>query len=158
MGEGRIIVGTLKGEVIALEPSGKPLWTAQVAGEVLAPATLTTNSVLVRTADGRIFSFGIADGKRKWVYQRATPPLLLRGDAGVVATANNVLTCEINGTAVTHPTWVQAFTSSAVGDVSEVIPTAANAVNAGDKIEFISSGAGDTNTVPTSFYADILVG
>jgi len=78
--------------------------------------------------------------------------------SGVVATANNVLTCEINTAAVTHPTWVQAFTSSAVGDVSEVIPTAANAVNAGDKIEFISSGAGDTNVVPTMFYADILVG
>jgi len=76
---------------------------------------------------------------------------------GVVATANNVLTCEINGTAVTHPTWVQAFSGSAVGDVSEVVPTAANRVVAGDKIEFISSGAGDTNTVPTTFYADILV-
>jgi hypothetical protein len=76
---------------------------------------------------------------------------------GVVATANNVLTCEINTVAVTHPTWVQAFTSSAVGDVSEVVPTAGNNVNAGDKIEFITSGAGDTNTVPTTFYADILV-
>lgn len=77
--------------------------------------------------------------------------------SGVVATADNVLTCEINTVAVTHPAWVQAFTSSAVGDVSEVVPTAANRVNAGDKIEFISSGAGDTNTVPTMFYADILV-
>jgi len=77
--------------------------------------------------------------------------------SGVVATANNVLTCEINGTAVTHPTWTQAFSGSAVGDVSEVVPTAANRVVAGDKIEFISSGAGDTNVVPTMFYADILV-
>ncbi len=76
---------------------------------------------------------------------------------GVVATANNVLTSKIAGTAITHPTWVQAFASSAVGDVSEVVPTAANRGVAGDKIEFISSGAGDTNTVPTMFYADILV-
>ena len=95
-----------------------------------------------------------------WAVAPSRGKIVLLGSiiGGVVATANNVLTCEINGTAVTHPTWVQAFTSSAVGDVSEVIPTAANAVNAGDKIEFISSGAGDTNTVPTSFYADILVG
>lgn len=86
-----IVVGTLKGEVIALDPAGKVLWTAQVGGEVLAPATLTASSALVRTSDGRIFAFGIADGKRRWVYQRATPPLLLRGESGVVATANNVV-------------------------------------------------------------------
>jgi outer membrane protein assembly factor BamB len=86
-----IVVGTLKGEVIALDPSGKVLWTAQVAGEVLAPATLTTTSALVRTSDGRIFNLGIADGKHRWVYQRASPPLLLRGEAGVVATATNVV-------------------------------------------------------------------
>jgi hypothetical protein len=94
-----------------------------------------------------------------WAVAPTRGKIVLLGSiiGGVVATANNVLTCEINGTAVTHPTWVQAFTSSAVGDVSEVVPTAANAVVAGDKIEFISSGAGDTNTVPTTFYADILV-
>lgn len=86
-----IVVGTLKGDVIAMDPSGKILWTAQVAGEVLAPATVTTSSALVRTADGRIFAFGLADGKRRWVYQRATPPLLLRGEAGVVATSTNVV-------------------------------------------------------------------
>ena len=86
-----IVVGTLKGEVIALDPAGKVLWTAQVAGEVLAPATLTAATALVRTADGRIFAFGLADGKRRWVYQRATPPLLLRGEAGVVATSSNVV-------------------------------------------------------------------
>lgn len=88
---GTIVVGTLKGDVIALDPAGKVLWTAQVAGEVLAPATLTPSSALVRTSDGRIFAFGLADGKRRWVYQRATPPLLLRGESGVVATATNVV-------------------------------------------------------------------
>ncbi len=88
---GTIVVGTLKGEVIALDPAGKVLWTAQVGGEVLAPATLTPSSAFVRTSDGRIFAFGIADGKRRWVYQRATPPLLLRGEAGVVVTATNVV-------------------------------------------------------------------
>jgi len=86
-----IIVGTIKGEVIALDPAGKILWTAQVAGELLAPATVTTSSALVRTSDGRIFAFGLADGKRRWVYQRATPALLLRGEASVVATATNVV-------------------------------------------------------------------
>lgn len=76
---------------------------------------------------------------------------------GVVGTANNVLTAKIAGTAITIPTWVQATASSAAGDVSEVVPTGANLVNAGQNIEFISDGAG-SNTVPTTFYADILVG
>ncbi len=76
---------------------------------------------------------------------------------GVVATANNVLTCEINGVAVTHPSWVQAFSGAAAGDVSEVVPTAANRGVAGDKLEFITTGAGDTNVTPTTFYADILI-
>jgi outer membrane protein assembly factor BamB len=86
-----LVVGTLKGEVIALDPAGKVLWTAQVAGEVLAPATLVASTALVRTSDGRIFAFGLADGKRRWVYQRATPALLLRSEAGVVATSTNVV-------------------------------------------------------------------
>ncbi len=75
---------------------------------------------------------------------------------GVVGTANNVLTAKIAGTSITIPTWVQATASSAAGDVSEVTPSAANLVNAGQNIEFISDGAG-SNTVPTTFYADILV-
>jgi len=78
--------------------------------------------------------------------------------SGVVATADNVLTAKIATVAITHPTWTQAFTTSAAGDVSEVVPTAANFVNAGQNIEFISSGAGDTNVVATTFYADILQG
>lgn len=76
---------------------------------------------------------------------------------GAVGTANNVLTAKIATAAVTIPTWVQATASSAAGDISEVVPTAANAINAGQNIEFISDGAG-SNTVPTTFYADILMG
>lgn len=73
-----------------------------------------------------------------------------------VGTANNVLTSAINGTAITHATWTQLTSGSAAGDVSEVEPTAANLVAAGDTIKFTSDGAG-SNTTPTTFYADILV-
>jgi outer membrane protein assembly factor BamB len=59
---------------------------AQVGGEVLAPAVPAGKNIIVRTADGRIFALAAADGKRQWVYQRTTPALLLRAEAGVHVT------------------------------------------------------------------------
>jgi outer membrane protein assembly factor BamB len=91
-GEGdTLIVGTIKGQVVALDTAGKEKWVAQVGGEVLAPAVLAGKNVIVRTADGRIFSLALADGKRQWVYQRATPSLLLRAEAGLHVTPTNVV-------------------------------------------------------------------
>jgi outer membrane protein assembly factor BamB len=95
--EGRIIAGTLKGEVLAFDTSGKPLWTAPLPGEVIAPAAVSRNTVVVRTADGRIFAFAAADGKRRWVYQRPTPSLLLRSPAGVLAVGGDVVAGYPNG-------------------------------------------------------------
>ena len=39
----------------------------------------------MRTADGRIFALNRIDGKRQWVFQRATPSLTLRTNASVVS-------------------------------------------------------------------------
>ena len=95
--ENRIIVGTIKGEVIALDANGATAWTTSVAGEVIAPASVSRNIVVVRTADGRIFGLAAADGKRQWVYQRASPPLLLRSEAGVLTAARDVVAGYPNG-------------------------------------------------------------
>jgi outer membrane protein assembly factor BamB len=38
----------------------------------------------VRTGDGRITGLGAQDGKRQWLYERATPALIVRSHAGVV--------------------------------------------------------------------------
>lgn len=82
-GDGLVLVGTPKGEVIAFDREGKPRWTAQVLGEVLAPPSVADGVVVVRTGDGRIFGLDAANGKRKWIYQRATPALTVRTHAGV---------------------------------------------------------------------------
>lgn len=81
-----VVVGTSKGEVLAFAASdGKALWTARVSSEVLAPPTVT-DSVLVRTADNRIYALSLADGSRKWMYERgATPPLALRNHSAPLA-------------------------------------------------------------------------
>jgi outer membrane protein assembly factor BamB len=97
VGDGKIIAGTLKGEVIAVETSGKPLWTTQVAGEVIAPPAISSKIAVVRTADGRIFGLSTEDGKRRWVFQRATPSLLLRSEAGVLAIGRDVVAGYPNG-------------------------------------------------------------
>ncbi|MGE5616543.1 MAG: outer membrane protein assembly factor BamB, partial [Bacillota bacterium] len=95
--DGKAIVGTLKGEVLAIDSAGKQAWSADVQGEVIAPAAVSNRTVVVRTADGRIFGLALADGKRQWVYQRQAPALLLRSPAGVIAAGNDVVAGFPNG-------------------------------------------------------------
>lgn len=97
VGDGRIVVGTLKGEVIALDATGKTQWTTALGGEVIAPAAASKKVVVVRTADGRIFGLNAEDGKRIWVFQRPTPALLLRSEAGVIAVGGDVVAGYPNG-------------------------------------------------------------
>jgi len=82
-GAGLIMVGTTRGEVLAFEPSGKPAWRVQLSGEVLSPPAAAEGVVVVRTGDGRIHGLNAADGKSRWVYQRALPTLSVRSFAGV---------------------------------------------------------------------------
>ena len=59
-------------------------------------------------------------------------------------------TMKINGTAVTGTAATITQSNSAAGDVDTFLPTAANYVNEGDKIEFVSAGESST-TCPTMF-------
>ena len=79
-----VTVGTAKGEVLAFDAKGQPLWQARLTSEILSAPRVANDIVVVRTGDGRIFGLDARDGKRKWVYQRAMPALALRSNAGVV--------------------------------------------------------------------------
>ncbi|MDN5752138.1 MAG: outer membrane protein assembly factor BamB [Nitrosospira sp.] len=84
-GEGIILLGTFKGEVLAYgEKDGKAKWTAQVSTEVLSPPWGDSGTVVARTGDSRIVSLEADTGKRKWIYQGATPSLTVRNFAGVL--------------------------------------------------------------------------
>jgi outer membrane protein assembly factor BamB len=96
-GDGRLLGGTMKGEVVALDMAGKVEWKSAVAGEVIAPPAASRDVVVVRTSDGRIFGLGAADGKRRWVFQRPSPSLLLRTEAGVLAEGRDVVAGYPNG-------------------------------------------------------------
>lgn len=81
-----VAVGTAKGEVLAFDAKGQPLWQARLSSEILSAPQVADDFVVVRTGDGRIFGLDARDGKRKWVYQRTMPALALRSHAGVAVT------------------------------------------------------------------------
>jgi len=83
VGEGLILIGTFKGELLAYNESGHMLWQVSVTSEILSPPQVQNNIVVVRTVDGRIFGLDAIDGKRKWIYQGATPSLTVRSTAGI---------------------------------------------------------------------------
>lgn len=87
----RVVVGSPKGEVIALDAgSGKELWRARVTSDILAAPAVSDQLVVVRSGDNRLFAFDANDGKRLWIYQRQTPPLSLRTFAAPLIDGNYV--------------------------------------------------------------------
>ncbi len=83
------VVATGKGDVIAFSGEGVLLWKSRVTSEVLAAPVVSGDLVIVRSADSRIYGLNAKDGKRRWVYQRATPALSVRSPAGVAAMRGN---------------------------------------------------------------------
>jgi outer membrane protein assembly factor BamB len=77
-----IVVGTNKGDVLAFDLTGKPLWQAKVTTEVAGPPAIAEGKVIVWSLDGRIFAFSETDGAQRWIYQRTNPPLTVRRFAG----------------------------------------------------------------------------
>jgi len=83
-GEGLIVVGGLKSELAAFGEDGKLRWMTRVSSEVLSAPQIADGMVVVRTSDGRIAALSAQDGSRQWLYERATPALIVRNHAGVV--------------------------------------------------------------------------
>lgn len=82
-GEGLVLVGGNKGEVLAYGENGQLRWKAQVSSEVLTAPQAAEGVVIVRSGDGNIAGLNAADGTRRWLYERSTPALVVRSHAGV---------------------------------------------------------------------------
>jgi outer membrane protein assembly factor BamB len=81
---GLVLVGGDKGDVAVYEEAtGKLRWKSKVSSEVLSAPKLADGVVVVRTENGRITGLDVKDGKRLWLYERSTPALVARGNAGV---------------------------------------------------------------------------
>lgn len=82
-GEGLVLIGSNKGDVLAYGEDGQLRWKSKVSSEVLSTPQAADGIVVVRSGDGRIAGLDAADGKRVWLYERSTPALVVRSHAGV---------------------------------------------------------------------------
>lgn len=77
--EAIVVVGTIKGEVIALSAiDGKVLWKSILTSEIIAPASISSDLIVVRSGDNRLFGLDASTGQRKWTFQRPVPSLSVR--------------------------------------------------------------------------------
>ena len=92
-----VVVGTAKGDVIAFDPTGKPLWQVKVSTEVAGPPKGAEGKIIVWALDGRIYGLSEVDGSQKWVYQRTNPSLTVRRFAGGTASRGALFTGTAGG-------------------------------------------------------------
>ena len=82
-GEGLVLIGSDKGEVLAFAEDGKLRWKHTVSSEVLGVPQVGDGVVIVRSGDGHIAGLSVDTGKALWMYERSTPALVVRSHAGV---------------------------------------------------------------------------
>lgn len=87
---GVVAVGTAKGDVLAFDEAGKPLWKSRVSSEVLGPPRISEKTVVTWSGDGNVFGLAAADGARRWVQQRIMPALSVRNQAGGIIARGGV--------------------------------------------------------------------
>lgn len=84
-GEGTILIGTMRGEVIALDAAdGSELWRRRMSGEVLSPPVGDDGVVMAQMSDGRLVALEADDGSMRWAFDNQVPLLTLRGTAAPV--------------------------------------------------------------------------
>lgn len=82
-GEGLVLIGSDKGEVLAYGEDGKLRWKHTVTSEVMGVPQVADGLVIVRSGDGYIAALDVKNGKRRWNYEHKTPALVVRSHAGV---------------------------------------------------------------------------
>lgn len=89
VGEGLLLVGTPKGELLAFRSAdGARAWSAKLSGELLTPAEVANGLVAARSNDGRIDLFEAATGKPRWTATRSLPALILREQSHLLLSAD----------------------------------------------------------------------
>lgn len=76
-----LVLTSRNGHVILLDGSGKLKWKVDASSEVLMPAQVAGNLVIIRSVDGRMSALNITDGRQVWSYKRDVPALSLRGNS-----------------------------------------------------------------------------
>jgi outer membrane protein assembly factor BamB len=92
-----VVVGGVKGQILAFDGNGKPLWKAQASSEVLSSPVVGGDVVVVRSVDNLITAFDAKSGEKKWTVTRTTPALTLRNAPGMVVGGQNVYVAQPGG-------------------------------------------------------------
>jgi outer membrane protein assembly factor BamB len=92
-----LVVGGVKGTVMAFDMDGKKLWTTQGSSEVLSAPAVGQGMVVVRTVDNRIVGLDAGTGEKKWTVQRPSPPLTLRNAPGMIVAGKDVIVAQPGG-------------------------------------------------------------
>lgn len=98
LGEGLLIIGTVAGEILALnQEDGVLVWRAKASSEVLSPPQVKDDLVVAHTIDGKVTAYNAINGERRWTYSTTLPPLSLRGTATPLVTSQYVIAAFANG-------------------------------------------------------------
>ncbi|RPJ65655.1 outer membrane protein assembly factor BamB [Alteromonas sediminis] len=91
-GNGTLYLGSENGVLMALNPeNGEVKWQTTVPGEILAPAAVEGDVVVVNTGSGVMFGINANTGEELWRSESDVPPLSLRGISTPVAVSGGVM-------------------------------------------------------------------
>lgn len=114
VGDGLVVVGSLEGDVIALDAAtGTEKWRAKVPNEVISAPAVAQNLVFVRSNDGRVSAFDAATGERRWFHEQEGPTLSVRGNAAITTGPGVLFVGNDDGTLIAlsmqdgRPLWEQ---------------------------------------------------
>lgn len=117
VGRGLVLVGTVRGHLVALSiTDGTEVWRQLLSGEVLAPAAVASEVIIVQTGDGKMSALEVEDGATRWTFVTQPPALLLRGTASPALSPPYVISGFANGSVAAVeiasglPVWEQRVT------------------------------------------------
>jgi outer membrane protein assembly factor BamB len=113
-GEGLVLLGTTRGDVIALSVTdGSVQWRSYLGSEIGARPTAAQGRVFAQTIDGELIALDAKTGDQIWSYSSQVPLLTLRGTSAPVTARDVVYTGFASGKVVAlrasngEPIWDQ---------------------------------------------------
>ncbi|MES2299774.1 MAG: outer membrane protein assembly factor BamB [Pseudomonadota bacterium] len=95
--DGVLVVGAVKGGLLAFDTSGKALWKAQASSEILSAPVVGQGMVVVLSLDSRVVGYDAKTGDKKWTVQRIAPALTMRNSPGMVINGKEVIVAQPGG-------------------------------------------------------------
>lgn len=99
--ENNLVVTSRNGHVFLLDSKGELIWQVDASSEVLMPAQIAGNLIIIRSVDGLISALNIDDGSEVWTFKRDVPALSLRGNSSPIIKQGYIFNGLDNGRLVT---------------------------------------------------------